>query len=99
MPFLLPLLFKLLQQLFMPQHALCVLSLLAQYKPELRLISEVQHIPRQNLCGLLLLILIPLALLLRHNMAQILHPHFHTILFLSNIMQGQHRYQLLLLFI
>jgi hypothetical protein len=38
MPFLLPLLFKPLQQLFMHQHALYALSLVAQYVPELQLI-------------------------------------------------------------
>jgi hypothetical protein len=83
----------------MPRHALCVLSLLAQYEPELQPILEVQRFPRPNLCGLLLLILIPLALLLHHNMAQILHLHSHTVLFLSDILRGQRQYQLLLLII
>jgi len=83
----------------MPQHALYGLFLLAQYVLELQPISKVQHFLRPNLCGLLLLILNPLALLLRHNMAQILPLHFNIILFLSDNLQGLNRYQLLVFII
>lgn len=98
MPFLLLQLSKNLQQLFMPQHALFVICLLAQYVPELQPILKVQHFPHLNPCGLLLLVLNP-PLLLRHNIPQNIHFNSHTVLFLSDILRGQHRYQLLLFII